>query len=316
MRPDFRPAAGLILFLVLAVIILAACAPPQNLSAQEMAAVASTQTLMPSSYCEGCAQATLAALQTQEQFSADAQAADAAESMRANAQETLNAASSTLSAAQTQAQNSANIIAAQMAATAEIIRANAQATLNSAGATQSAALTQDAIHQTQVAALATSDAQSVLVQQNMNAIAANTQTAVANNIATQTQAALATSQWYADQDRQRDEQRAIPINFLWMWCFPTFLVLLAALFLWGGWRWLKIQQARQRLPETPVGRLPAPVIEVVPHQHDDSLPYIESDVIDDSYPSAQSDDQIHHWLDEVKRKLLRGDRKDKDDTGN
>lgn len=314
MRPDFRPAAGLILVLALAVIILAACAPPQTLSAQEMAMIASTQTLMPS-FCEGCAQATLSALQTQEQISADAQAAAAAEIMRVNAQETLNAASSTLSAAQTQAQNSANIIAAQMAATAEIIRANAQATLNSAGATQSAALTQDAIHQTQVAALATSDAQSLLVQQNMNAIAANTQTAVANNIATQTQAALATSQWYADQDRQRDEQRAIPINFLWMWCFPTFLVVLAALFLWEGWRWLKNQQARQRLPEIPVGRLPAPVIEVVPHQHDDALPYIESDVIDDSYQSAQSDDQIRHWLDEVKRKLLRGDRKDQDDTG-
>lgn len=313
MHPDFRPAAGLILALALAVIILAACVPPQTLSAQDMAAVASTQTLMPS-LCEGCAQATLAVLQTQEKISADAQAAATAEVMRANAQETLNAASSTLSAAQTQAQNSANIIAAQLAATAEIIRANAQATLNSAGATQSAALTQDAIRQTQIADLTTSDAQSVLVQQNMQAIAANTQTAVANNIATQTQAALATSQWYADQKRQRDEQRAIPISFLWMWCFPTFLVLLAALILWGSWRWLKAQQARQRPPEIHVEKPPATVTEVVPHRHHDSSPYIENDVSNDTYHSPQSEDQIHRWLDEVKRKLLRSDRTDKDDT--
>jgi hypothetical protein len=313
MRPALRKIAGLTLAFVF--LILAACAPPQTLSAQE-AAMAATQTFVPLPACEACAQATLAALQAQEKIGADAQAGATAEVMRANAQETLNAASSTLSAAQTQAQNSANIIAAQIAATAEFQRANAQATLNSAGSTQSAALTQDAIQQTQMAGLATAGAGVAATQQNQNALAANTQTAVANNIATQTQAALATSQWYADQDRQRDEQRAIPINFLWMWCFPTFLVLLAVLFLWGGWRWLKIQQARQRLPEMPVGRLPAPVIEVVPHQHDDSLPYIESDVIDDTYQSAQSDDQIRLWLDEVKRKLLRGDRKDQDDTSN
>jgi hypothetical protein len=311
MRLPLRNAARLTIILV--ALILAACAPPQGLSAQEMAVAVPTQTLAP--HCEACAQATLAALQTQEKISVDAQAAATAEIMRANAQETLNAASSTLSAAQTQAQNSANIIAAQIAGTAEIVRANAQATLNSAGATQNAALTQDAIHQTQVANLATTDAQIILVQQNKDAIAASTQTAVVNNIATQTQASIATSQWYDDQDRQRNEQWSAPFTFLWMWCFPAFLMLFAVLLLWGAWRWLRIQQANQRILEIPVEKLPAPVIEVIPHQHDDSLPYIESDVIDDGYQSTQSGDQIQRWLDEVKRKLLRGDKKDKDDTG-
>jgi len=100
-----------------------------------------------------------------------------------------------LSAAQTQQQDSANVIVAQIAAAAEIVRANAQATLVVAGSTQSASLTQDAIRQTQVQE-----------QQNRDEMAAGTQTAVANLIATQTQSAVATSQWYAEQSRQREEQ--------------------------------------------------------------------------------------------------------------
>jgi hypothetical protein len=310
MRPALRYIASLTLAFV--VLILAACAPPQTLSAQE-AAMAATQTLVPPA-CEACAQATLAALQAQEKIGVDAQAGATAEVMRANAQATLNAASSTLSAAQTQAQNSANIIAAQIAATAEIERANAQATLNSAGSTQSAALTQDAIQQTQMAGLATTGAEAVATQQNQNALAASTQTAVADNIATQTQAAAATSQWYADQARQREEQRGGPITFLWMWCFPVFILLFAALLLWGFWRWLRIQQANQRLPEPPVERLLAPTVEVMPHQHNDAPPYLESDVIEGRYQLTKPDDQVLHWLDEVKRKLLNADRKDEDDT--
>ena len=178
--------------------------------------------------------------------------------MRANAQATLNSANATLSAAQTQDQNNANVIAAQIAATAEIERANAQATLNSAGSTQSVALTQDAIRQTQMADLATTNAQALVLQQNKNELAAGTQTAIANNIATQTQAAAATSQWYTDQDRQREEQRQGPIAFLWIWCLPIFIVILAGLVLWGFWRWLRIQQANQRILENPVDKLPAP----------------------------------------------------------
>ena len=269
----------------------------------------STQT---GALCEACDQATLAAALTQEQNSVDNQAAATAEIVRANAQATLNSANATLNAAQTQDQSNANAIAAQIAATAEMERANAQATLNSAGATQSAALTKDAIQQTQMADVATSGAQALVIQQNKNELAASTQTAVANNIATQTQAAVATSQWYSNQERQRQEQRQGPIAFLWMWCFPIFVLLFAGLVLWGFWRWLKNRQANQLILENPVERLPAPTIEVLPHQHDDSLPQLESDVIDTSFQHANPDDQIRRWLDEVKRKLLKNDKEDEE----
>jgi hypothetical protein len=312
MRRDPCIAAFLALVLVL-LTLLAACGPqPATPFAAEMLLVTPVQTGAP---CEACAQATLAVALTQEKNNADNQAAATAEIVRANAQATLNSANTTLSAAQTQDQNNANIIAAQIAATADIVRANAQATLDSAGATQNAALTQDAIYQTQMANLATTGAEAMLVQQNNDELAASTQTAAANNIATQTRAAVATSQWYADQERQREEQRQGPIAFLWMWCFPIFIVLFAGLVLWGFWRWLKNRQANQVILEYPVDKLPAPTIEIIPHQHDDSSPYLESDVVVDSryQPTTKPDAQVRRWLDEVKRKLLRSDKEDEDD---
>ena len=195
---------------------------------------------------------------TSAQEIADNQAAATAEIDRAAAQATWNSANATLSAAQTQEQNSANVIAAQIAAAAEIARAEAQATLDSARSTQSAALTQDAARQTQVQF----NSQMTAEQQDRNRIAAGTQTAIANSIATQTRAAAATSQWYADQSRQRDEQRQGPIAFLWTWCLPIFIVLFAALCLWGFWRWLKIQQSRQRMAGEPVEKLEVPGVAV------------------------------------------------------
>jgi len=270
----------------------------------------SVQTNVP---CEACAQATLAAALTQQKNSVDNQAASNAEIVRANAQATLDAANATMGAVQTQDQNNANVIAAQIAATVEIERANAQATLNSAGATQSIALTQDAIQQTQMADLATSNAQALMLQQNQDQLAASTQTAVANNIATQTQAAAATSQWYADQDRQRAEQRQGPMAFLWTLCLPIFFVILAGLVLWGFWRWLRIQQANQLLLENPVDKLPAPAAEVRHHRHDDPVPYLESD-IDSGYQVTTPDDQVQKWVDEVKSKLNDSDKKNENDN--
>ena len=264
--------------------------------------------------CETCAQATLAVAMTQQQINVDMQAAAAAEVVRANAQATLNSANATLSAVQTQQQNDANVIAAQIAATAEIVRANAQATVNSAGSTQSAALTADAIYQTQMAGLATTGAQAFVNHQYKDELAAGTQTAIANLIATQGQVAAATSQSYVDQRRQREEQRQGPITFLWVWCLPVFIVLLAGLILWGVWRRLKIQQANQRILESPVEQLQAPVAEVRRHRHDDPLPYIESDVVESGYQVTRPDDQVHKWLDEVKDELQRSDKKDEDDN--
>jgi len=310
MRRNLCIAAFLASVLVL---LLAACGTQPE---AVMLLFTPVQTGVP---CEACAQATLAAAQAQEQYDADNQAAATAEIVRANAQATLNSANATLSAAQTQDQNNAKAIAAQIAATAEIVRANAQATLVAAGSTQSAALTQDAIRQTQMAGLATTGAEAIAIQQNKDELAASTQTAVANNIATQTQAAVATSEWYANQERQREEQRQGPIAFLWMWCFPIFIVLFAGLVLWGIWRWLKIQQANQSIIENPVDRLPAPTIEIIPHQHDDALPYLESDVVVNNryQPTTKPDDQVRRWLDEVKRRLLSRDKEDEaDDTFN
>ena len=263
--------------------------------------------------CEACAQATLAAALTQQIGSVDNQAASNAEIVRANAQATLDSANATVGAVQTQDQNNANVVAAQIAATAEFERANAQATLNSAGATQSIALTQDAIRQTQMADLATANAQALVLQQNQNQLAAGTQTAVANNIATQTQAAAATAQWYTDQDRQRAEQRQGPIAFLWTLCLPIFFVILAGLVLWGFWRWLRIQQANQLMLENPVDKLPAPVAEVRQHRHDDPVPYLESD-IDSGYQVTTPDDQVQKWVDEVKSKLNDNDKKNENDN--
>jgi hypothetical protein len=264
--------------------------------------------------CEACAQATLAVAMTQQQINADNQAAAAAEVVRANAQATLNSANGTLSAIQTQQQNDANVIAAQIAATAEVVRANAQATLISAGSTQSAAQTADVIRQTQMADLATTGAQAMVNQQYKDDLAASTQTAIANVIATQGQAAAATSQWYVDQGRQREEQRQGPITFLWVWCLPVFIVLLAGLVLWGFWRRLKIQQANQRILEKPVDRLPAPAVEVPPHRPGDPLPPLDGDIADDGYQVTKPNDQVEQWLDEVKDKLLDSDEKAKDDN--
>ena len=260
--------------------------------------------------CETCAQATLAVAMTQQHISADLQAAAAAEVVRANAQATLNSANGTLSAIQTQQQNEANVIAADIAATAEIVRANAQATLNSAESTQSAALTADAIYQTQMADLATTGAQAVLNQQYKNDLAASTQTAIANTIATQGQSAAATSQSYFDQGRQREEQRQ---TFLWMWCLPMLILLLTGLVLWGYWRWLQIQQANQRIFEIPTVSFPARRVEV-PHTHHDSLPYFDGEITEDGYQVTKPADQVERWLDEVKDKLLDSDDKVKDDN--
>lgn len=310
MRRDLRLAV--IWGLAVVLISLAGCGTPLEPISTPDALLAMSTPM--AAACEVCAQATLAAAQTQEKNNADFQAAATAEILRANAQATVNSANATLNAVQTQDQNSANILSAQIAATAAIVRANALATVNSAVQTQSAALTQDAIRQTQMADQATAGALAIVIQQNKDELAAGTQTAIANNIATQTQAAAATSQWYTDQSRQREEQRQGPIAFLWAWCLPTFVVLFAGLILWGFWRYLRIRQDNQRILENPVNKLPAPEDEIIDTQHDVVLPYLENEIIDDRYQLTKPDDQVGRWVDEIKRKLLSSDEKDKDDN--
>lgn len=295
-------------FGIVVLLILSACTTqPMPTTSSEIMLATPVLAQVP---CVECAQATLSAAQTQEKNSFNAQAAGTAEIVRANAQATLNSANATLSAAQTQDQNNANVIAAQVAGTAEIVRANAQATLNSAAATQVAAMTQSQYNLQGTNVSGTQNAYAVITQQNKDDLAAGTQTSIANVIATQTQSAAATSQWYVDQKRQREEQRQGPIAFLWMWCLPIFAVALAGSALWGFWRWLQIQQDNQRVLEKPVDRLPPPRVEV-PNRH---LPYVESDVIEGDSQLTSPDDEIREWVDDVKNTLLENEKKDDDDT--
>lgn len=311
-----------ILVLILALLTLTSCdgvtvTPPVSREGVLLSTPMQFTPALADTFCVACDQATLAAALTQQKNSSDNQAAATAEIVRANAQATVNSANATLSSALTQEQNNANAVAAQIAATAEIVRANAQATVNSAGATQVAAMTQSQYNLQVTQAIGTQGAESIQTQQNKDDLAASTQTAVANNIATQTQIAVATAQWYTDRDRQRDEQRQGPIAFLWMWCLPMFVVMFAGLLLWGFWRWLKIQQTNQRILETPVDKLPALPAEVRRHRHDDELPYVDSDVAD-GYQVTKPDD-VEQWLDEVKDKLQKSsdeDEKKKDDNTN
>ncbi len=291
--------------LLLMVLTLAACITEPTPYAPEYMVVLETPVIL----------IDQGAVLTQEQNAVDIQAVATAEIVRANAQATLNSADATLEAAQTQQQNNANIIAAHVAATVEIERAYAQATLVAAASTQNAALTQDTIRQRQTADQATQFAAATYVQQSSNVLAAGTQTAIANLIATQTRSAEATSQWYLDQSRQRAERMLGPLAFLWNWCLPSFLVLVAGLLIWGLWRWLKIQQANQRIVELPVERLPAPDDEGIHHHQDDLLPYIESNVIDSQVhnPEPEEQDQVSDWMEDVKTKLLDQEEKDKDD---
>jgi len=85
------------------------------------------------------------------------------------------------------------------------------------------------------------------------------------------------------------------------------------LVLWGFWRWLRIQQANQLLPENPVDKLPALAAEVRHHRHDDPAPYLESD-IDSGYQVTTPDDQVQNWVDEVKSKLNDSDKKNENDN--
>lgn len=307
------PHIAVLLVLIFGMLSLAACTGMTLTPTTGEVMLVAIPTQQMSEPCVACAQATLSVAQTQEKSNIDVQAAATADILRANAQSTLNSANATLIAVQTQEQNNENIIAAQLAATAEIVRANAQATLNSAGSTQIAAMTQSQYNLLVTESARTQSAVDMLAQQNKNDLVAGTQTAIANTIATQTQVAVATSQWYTDQERQRDEQRQGPIAFLWMWCLPMFAVLIIGVAIWMFKRWLKVQQVNQHILENPVERLPALEATVRQHRHDDPLPYIESDVVDSGYQVTTPDDHVSQWLDEVKDELRNSDRKDKDD---
>ena len=305
-----------VLTLLLSLLSLAACsvvtgAPAAASTGQPLLLSMSSDVSSPSP-CDGCAQATLAALQTQEKSGLDAQAAATAEIMRVEAQATLDAVNATVAAAQTQEKNNANVVAAQVAATAAILRANAKATLVAAGATQGAAQTQDAIRQTEVQNsqkmtedVATQNAIATVTQQNNDFLAAGTQTAVEDSIATQTQSAVATTQWYTDQARQREEQRQAPLTFLWMWCPPLFIIAIAFVAILFFWRWMTIRE-NQQLIELQDAQPPI----IIEHK---TVQVNEALIV--PYPLTQPTDHTYWWLEETKNKLLARKKDDDDNSG-
>ena len=311
MKRNLKVNAFSVLFLVL--LSLAACGlQPEIVATPEVVPPVLGTPLIIINNNQQILDATQA--QAQAQNDASKQAAETAMVVRANAQATLDSANATLVAAQTQDQNNANIIAAQLAATAQVARAAALATVNSAEATQSAAQTQDAIRQTQQADQATSDAAALLNQQNRLVLAASTQTEVANQVATQTQSAVGTTQAYVDQVRQTNAQRQVPITFFWVFCLPVFLVFLAILVLWGFWRWLQIHQDHQlELEKTPDELPPLPVVEIIDHRHEAALLHFEKNDLAVPNPPPGPDGQTQGWLNEVKDQLLSDEKKDEDD---
>lgn len=139
-----------------------------------------------------------------------------------------------------------------------------------------------------------------------------TRIAVANGVATQERSAVATSQWYTDQVRQRGEQRQVSVGLLWSGGLPIFVVLLAGLVLWGVWRWLRARRANQKIINGVLGQLPARAPAPVDLHRDDSVPYLEGHAVDNRYELTKPEDQVHRWLEEVKSKLQSPDRKDED----
>ena len=276
-------------------LILSACySMAVTPSGVDALAVSPLKTEIP---CQECDQETAAAARAIDQNNLDQQAVAAAKIVGANAQATLNSVNATLSAAQIQKENDADIIAAQIAATAKLDRANAKATLVAAGSTQNAALTQDAIEQTrdmynqQISAdLATENAVVIITQQYNRLL-------VANQNATQTQFAVETLQSYAVAANQLEEQRQGPVTFIWMWCLPVFLVLLAGFIFWGIWRWFTVGQTSLANPKQ--GR---------------SSPILKRGRLDDRFRVTKAEySQISRWLNEVKNALLNSGRKDRDD---
>jgi hypothetical protein len=88
---------------------------------------------------------------------------------------------------------------------------------------------------------------------------------------------------------------------------PIFFLLFVGVIIAGFWRWMTIQQDNQRILDTPIQN-----VHILPHEHHNKLPYLESTVIDDSYETTSPDDydQVPEWLDEVKRTLIHDDKKD------
>ncbi len=233
-----------------------------NANAQQAQGTATANILVAHALAtSNAATATQGAVQAQDDIGAialQAQAAATADILRVQALATFNAASSTQGAAQTQDRLNASALQAAAAATAEGVRAQALATFNSASSTQSSALTQAAVAQAQAqlhlrlaAQAAKQSAAATGTRQWMGVAVAGTATTLARAMIDQTQSAATLAQQAADR---RQAQNQGPIDFMWKWGLPIFIVAIAGLGLWGLWRWLRLHTARPRTVGQPAGR--------------------------------------------------------------
>ena len=284
-----------ILSTLLMLLILSSCSPLTSPPPAEQVLLVSPVNT--DARCEACDQATLAAAMAIEKDKLEDQALATAKVVGENAQATLNSVNATLDAAQAQKENDADEIAAQIEATAKLARANAKATLVSAGSTQSAALTQDVIQQTR-------EQYNLQISENLateTAIVMGTQNSlIANKNATKTQSAVVISDRDTAEANQLQEERQIPITFLWTWCLPSFIVLIACLVLWGFWRWIKLQQA-------PFVKDQKGNSSTIPKRGKSKNRMI---VTKPDYL------QVSRWLDAVKKTLQNREQEDNDDHAN
>jgi len=230
-----------------------------SLSAQQAQATATAGIQMAHALASAnAATATQSAVQAEQDIGAialQAQAAATADILRAQALATANAASSTQGAALTQVSLNASAQQAAAAASAAAVKAEALATANAASSTQASALTQAALVQTQVqrrmrfvAQSATQSVAATGTQQWLGAQVAGTATMLARAMIDQTQSAATVARQAAGR---RQEQNQAPLVFMWKWGLPIFIVAVAALSLWGFWRWLRIHTARPRTVARP-----------------------------------------------------------------
>ncbi len=204
---------------------------------------------------------------------------------------------------------------AQEIATADILLAHDRATFSAATSTQNAAQTQVVLQQTQAmlqqtqaqfslrltADSATERAGATATQQQKDDRAASTTTAIAGVIATQTQSVIAAQQERADQARQSEAQQQDTIAFLWAWGPPLFLLAVVAGCIWAFWYWEIRKRGRRRRSgdlAAPVFADPAPALAELPL------------VVIDPVLITEPDGQVSGWLEEVKEKLLAGEKEE------
>ncbi len=223
-----------------------------------------------------------------------------------------------------QAQLDTSTTNAQETATADILFAHDRATSRAATSTQNAAQTQAVLQQTEAvlqqtqamlqqtqaqfnlrlaADSATESAGATATQLQKDESAAGTTTAIAGVISTQTQSAIATQLRHADQVRQSEVQQQDTIAFLWTWGPPLLVLAVAAVCVWAFWYWEIHKRIRWRPSREPAAPVFAdPLL--------DELPLPAAEVVIDPDPITEPDGQVSGWLEEVKEKLLTGEKDD------